>query len=52
MPKLLESRVPGAQSTIIHEFKHHVTMELTLLASKHVVTLIHGVNSAIPSHNH
>lgn len=45
------SVVPGAQSTIIHEYKRHVTLELTLLARKHVLTLIYGINSAIPRHN-
>jgi hypothetical protein len=37
------------QSTIIHEYKRHVAEELTLLARKHVVTLIYCINSTMPS---
>lgn len=35
--------------TIIHEYKRHVTVELTLLARKHVLTLIYCINFAMPT---
>lgn len=38
-------------STIIHEYKRHVTKELTLLARKHVPTLIYCINSLTPTHH-